>query len=161
MNVALREVRDEDLPVFFAQQLDAEAQRMADFPGREREAFLAHWAKCRRNPTSIHRTVLADGRVAGNIVCWQDADVRLVGYWLGRDYWGRGIASAALACFLTEVRERPLRAYVAKHNLASLRVLEKCGFHLVGDDVHDGTAGAGSGELLLELSPESGRAGAA
>lgn len=156
MPVSLREVHDEDLPVFFVQQLDPEAQRMADFPGREREAFFAHWAKCRQNPTSIHRTVLVDNQVAGNIVCWLDGDVRLVGYWLGRDYWGRGIASAALACFLSQVTARPLRAYVAKHNLASIRVLEKCGFHSAQDGLHTGADDPSSGEIAMELPPEGG-----
>lgn len=158
MKVALREVRDEDLPIFFEQQLDAEAQRLAAFPGRAREAFLTHWAKCRRNPASLHRTILADDQVAGNVVCWQDASERLVGYWLGHDYWGRGIASAALARFLTEVKGRPLRARVAKHNLASIRVLEKCGFRLAGEDAHPGADGAASGEFIMELSSEE-RAG--
>jgi RimJ/RimL family protein N-acetyltransferase len=52
----------------------------------------------------------------------------LVGYWIGKEYWGRGIATAALQEFLTHLKMRPLHAYVAKHNKASIRVLEKCGF---------------------------------
>lgn len=154
MNVSFRGVRDEDLPIFFEQQLDAEAQHMAAFPGRERGAFLAHWAKCRQNPESLLWTILADGQVAGHVGCWQDAGERLVGYWLGRDYWGRGIASAALARVLTEVRARPLRAYVARHNLASLRVLEKCGFRLVGEDAHPGADGAACEEFVMEMPSE-------
>ena len=44
----------------------------------------------------------------------------LVGYWIGREYWGKGVASRALALFLMEVDERPLHAYVATHNAGSL-----------------------------------------
>jgi RimJ/RimL family protein N-acetyltransferase len=38
------------------------------------------------------------------------------------------VATAALAAFLAIEPTRPLYAYVAGHNLASRRVLEKCGF---------------------------------
>jgi RimJ/RimL family protein N-acetyltransferase len=53
---------------------------------------------------------------------------REVGYWLGREYWGKGIATAALAAYLKVEQQRPLHAYVAAHNIGSRRVLEKCGF---------------------------------
>src|SRR2546426_5743563 len=46
-----------------------------------------------------------------------------IGYWLGKTHWGKGIASAALAQFLTRIKARPVYAHVAKHNLASIRVL--------------------------------------
>jgi RimJ/RimL family protein N-acetyltransferase len=68
--------------------------------------------------------------VAGNIVCFDRDDKRLVGYWLGREFWGQGLATRALAELLVEVTERPLYAYVAKTNIGSARVLEKCGFEL-------------------------------
>jgi RimJ/RimL family protein N-acetyltransferase len=52
----------------------------------------------------------------------------LVGYWISREKWGKGVASRALSLFLLQVRTRPLFAHVAKNNLASIRVLQKCGF---------------------------------
>lgn len=60
-----------------------------------------------------------------------------VGYWIGREFWGRGIASAALGQFLRAEVARPLNARVAKHNTASIRVLRKAGFVLVGEDAFD------------------------
>jgi hypothetical protein len=39
----LRNVTDEDLPIFFEHQRDPEALRMAAFPSRERDAFMIHW----------------------------------------------------------------------------------------------------------------------
>ena len=45
MNVSLRPVTQEDLPLFFEHQMDAEATRMAAFPSRDRDAFMAHWAE--------------------------------------------------------------------------------------------------------------------
>ena len=70
--------------------------------------------------------------VAGSIVSWVDeTGERDVGYWLGREFWGRGIATAALQLFLLEVRTRPLYGRAAKDNAGSIRVLEKCGFRSV------------------------------
>ena len=52
----------------------------------------------------------------------------MVGYWIGKSYWGKGIATKALSEFLGLIKSRPLFAHAAKHNLASVKVLEKCGF---------------------------------
>ena len=68
MTVTLREVTKEDLPIFFEHQLDAEATRMAAFPSRDRDAFMAHWARIMSKETGILNTILADGTVAGNVV---------------------------------------------------------------------------------------------
>jgi RimJ/RimL family protein N-acetyltransferase len=146
--VSLRDVVDSDLPIFFEQQRDAEANRMAAFPAREHGAFMAHWAKIRGDAANVIQTIVAEGAVAGNIGSWVAGEERLVGYWVGREWWGRGIATAALREFVGQVRTRPLRAYVAKHNVGSIRVLEKCGFVL--REAHE--AGAdGVEELLFEL----------
>jgi hypothetical protein len=71
MTVTLREVTQEDLPIFFEHQLDAEATRMAAFASRDRDAFMAHWAKIMSNETGILNTILADDTVAGNVVYWE------------------------------------------------------------------------------------------
>jgi RimJ/RimL family protein N-acetyltransferase len=132
LQILLRDVTDDDLPIFFEQQSDPEAQRMAAFPARECAAFMAHWARILADPTIVKRTIVVEGQVAGNIVSFVQQGQREVGYWLGRPFWGRGIATTALREFLEQVTERPLHAYVAKHNLASLRVLQKCGFTICG-----------------------------
>ena len=135
--VLLRDVIESDLPIFFEQQLDPVATQMADFPARDREAFMAHWAKILADETNVLKTILFDGQVAGNIVSWEQSGGREVGYWLGREYWGKVIATRALAAFLERAKTRPLYAHVVKHNLASLRVLEKCGFTIPGGEVGD------------------------
>ncbi|MCB0662863.1 MAG: GNAT family N-acetyltransferase, partial [Saprospiraceae bacterium] len=55
-------------------------------------------------------------------------------YWIDRAYWGQGIASKALATFLTLEPTRPLYGRVAFDNMGSQKVLEKCGFIKVGTD---------------------------
>jgi RimJ/RimL family protein N-acetyltransferase len=152
-DVLLREVTESDLPLFFEQQLDPEATQMAAFPARDREAFMAHWTKILGDETITKKTILFEGQVAGNIVSFEQFGERLVGYWLGKEYWGQGIATEALSAFLDQVRARPLYAHVAKHNIASIQVLEKCGFTIIGEE--EGFADAGGDEVeefILKLS---------
>lgn len=127
-SVRLRDVEDADLDVFVEHQADPRAVEMAAFPARDRQQFDAHWAKLRADDTLIVRTVVVDGVVAGNIGSWSADGQQLVGYWIGREFWGRGVATRGLALFVDEVPVRPLYAYVAVHNVGSIRVLEKCGF---------------------------------
>jgi RimJ/RimL family protein N-acetyltransferase len=147
--VLLRNIEPNDLPIFYEQQLDPDATRMAAFPARDRASFDAHWERnILGNPDAITQTILVDGEVAGNIGSWRQNGVRLVGYWIGREYWGKGVATRALAAFLRLMTDRPLHAHVAKHNVGSIRVLEKCGFSLEqrGEVASDGVV-----ELVLAL----------
>jgi RimJ/RimL family protein N-acetyltransferase len=107
---------------------------MALMPAREREAFDAHWRRILADDSLIARTIEADGEVAGNAVSWQLDGRQVVGYWLGREFWGRGLATAALAELVQELEPRPLHAWVARSNLGSIRVLEKCGFVRVAEE---------------------------
>ncbi len=134
--ILLRDVIASDLPIFFEQQLDPVANQMAAFPARDREAFMAHWVKILADKTNILKTILFVRQVAGNIVSWEQLDRRAseVGYWLGREFWGKGIATQALSAFLEQVTTRPLYAHVVKHNIASIRVLAKCGFTITSEE---------------------------
>jgi S-methylmethionine-dependent homocysteine/selenocysteine methylase/RimJ/RimL family protein N-acetyltransferase len=134
VDLKLREVRTSDLPILFEHQRDPRSNAMAAFPPRDRQAFDAHWAGVMADPTVTIRTILADGEVAGAIQSWSHESKRLVGYWIGRELWGRGIASEALRTFLPLIDERPLYAEVASTNKGSLRVLEKCAFLHESDD---------------------------
>jgi RimJ/RimL family protein N-acetyltransferase len=126
--VRLRTVESGDLPTLYRYQLDPEANRMAAVKPRSLEVFNAHWAKVSKDATTVARVILADGALVGHIACFRADGLDNVGYWVGKDYWGQGIASRALALLLKQVPTRPLHARVAKHNVASLRVLERCGF---------------------------------
>ena len=127
-DVRLRDVVASDLALFFAHQSDPVGAAMAAFTSRDQAAFAEHWAKLLRDDTCLKQTVLLDGEVAGNIGSWNSHGQREVGYWIDRRFWGRGVATAAVCAFLQLEQIRPLYAGVAKHNLASLRVLQKCGF---------------------------------
>lgn len=134
--VTLRDVTGSDLQVFFDNQTDPGANRMAAFTAQDptdREGFLVHWARLLADDTVTVKTIVVDGRVAGNVLTFRHAGQPEVGYWIGREFWGRGVASRALAEFLRLVPLRPLYARAAKDNAASLRVLDKCGFEVVGE----------------------------
>lgn len=146
--IDLRETTAADLPAFFEHQQDPVACQMAAFPPREREPFTAHWEKILANPTVTTRTVVSEGQIAGNVICYEESGRLLIGYWFGRPFWGQGIASRAVSAFLSLIPTRPLYAYVAAHNLASIRVLQRCGFQpspaaVAGDEPVD--------ELLYSL----------
>jgi GNAT superfamily N-acetyltransferase len=136
-DVRLRDVTESDLPIIFEQQLDPEANQMAAFAARD----------------TVKKTILFEGQVAGNIGKFEQSGQPLVGYWIGKQYWGKGIATKALAALLDHVKERPLYAHVAKHNVASIRVLEKCGFTICGEDRGDSSSGGDEiEEVVLALA---------
>ena len=158
--VLLRDVTEGELPVFFEHQLDADANRMAAFTAEDPsdgKAFAAHWNRILADGTTVNKTVLFDGRVAGHIASFEQSGEREVTYWIGKGYWGKGVATAALRQFLRHERTRPLHARAAKDNLASLRVLRKCGFEVCGEDKGFSNArGEEVEEFVLRLGAERG-----
>jgi RimJ/RimL family protein N-acetyltransferase len=136
--VRLRDVVADDVESFFEQQRDPVACKMAAFTAddpNDRANFLALWTGILANNAIIKRTILLDDTLVGNVVFFFQFGMPSVGYWIDRAYWGRGIATRALAEFLTIATERPVYARTAFDNLASQRVLEKCGFVSFDRDV--------------------------
>ena len=131
----LRDVLEGDLQTFFEHQRDPEATSLAAYPAKEWDAFMSHWRhKVFGDRANKALTILVDDQVAGYVASWERAGRRLVGYWIGREYWGRGVARSAVDEFLrTHERQRPIYAHVALSNARSIRVLEKCGFQRAGE----------------------------
>lgn len=138
MNVSLREVQDGDLIVFYAHSNDPHGVRMAAFTAddpSDRARFDAHWARVRQDPAVVVRTVAGESDEAvGHVAVFGPPEEREVTYWIGREHWGRGVATAALRQLLDAVPERPLHARTAADNGGSIRVLEKCGFVVTGHE---------------------------
>jgi RimJ/RimL family protein N-acetyltransferase len=152
----LREVVEDDLPIFFEQQLDPQANFMAAFTTKDpsdRQAFMAHWKRILSDATVMIRTIITEGQVAGSVLSYEEDGKPEVSYWLGKEYWGKGIATWALAEFLAHGNPtRPMYARVAKDNLGSRRVLDKCGFTVIGEARGFANArGMEVDELLLVL----------
>ena len=70
---------------------------------------------------------------------------------IGREFWGLGIATAAVSLLVKTESRRPLAARVAKHNLGSIRVLEKVGFSRTGEDALTLSNGTRQEEFLYVL----------
>ena len=159
LNVHLRDVTESDLHIFFEQQLDPAANQMAAFTAKDpadKVAFIAKWTKILGDGSKMKKTVLHDGQVAGHVVAFMApwSGKLEVSYWIGREFWGKGIATDALSVFIRSVTTRPLYARAAKDNLASVRVLEKCGFTIFGYDQGFANArGEEIEEVVLELMP--------
>ena len=156
-NFFLRDVVADDLPIFFKQQLDQDANYLAAFTTKDptnREVFTRHWHRILAEATVSIKTIVSNSEVVGYVLSYEEAGKSEVSYWLGREYWGRGLATQALSTFLADVnRTRPIYARVAKDNIGSRRVLEKCGFTIIGEAKGFANArGEEIAELMLELS---------
>jgi RimJ/RimL family protein N-acetyltransferase len=128
VRVRLRDVTQSDLPRLYEFNLDPDANRLAATIPRSAEAFTAHWKKILADSNVVVRAISVGDQLVGNITCFPLDGLHFVGYWLGKEFWGQGLATRALELLLNEVTMRPLHAHVATSNQASLRVLQKCGF---------------------------------
>jgi RimJ/RimL family protein N-acetyltransferase len=155
--VVLRDVVDSDLPNLFEHQKDPEASRMAAFLPRDpsdRDAFLTHWRRILSDPTKITKAILWNGQLAGTVGSFLGDGKPQITYWIGKEFWGNGIATQALAEILRVVNDRPLYASTASDNVASIRVLEKCGFAMRGTaKAFAKTRGTEIEEVFFELAP--------
>jgi len=132
--ILLRPVIETDLPILFQQQLEPEAVVISAYPAKDRGEFMRHWEGILKNKNVTVRTIVYKEKIAGHIICWKEGKYeQRIGYWIGKEFWRRGIASAAVAEMLLLIKIRPLFAEVANHNTASKRVLEKNGFERLDD----------------------------
>ena len=138
-HVSLRPILEADLPFLFQMQLDPEANAMAAVIPRNEEAYFPLWRNILNDSSVVPQAILLDGELVGQVSMFHSDGQACVGYWIAKDHWGKGIASRALPLLLQEVTIRPLHSRVAKHNVASLRVLEKAGFKIVGFEHSPGT----------------------
>ena len=130
--VVVRPVSLNDLEWMYQLQLDPESNRMAGTYSRDRGDFFTHWEQVCKDPNVIAKVILVNEVEVGCVAAFPRDGNTHVAYWISPDRWGQGIATAALQMLLVEVLDRPLHATVADTNLASLRVLQKCGFQPIG-----------------------------
>lgn len=155
IDVQLRDLSEPDLPVVFELQRDALASRMAAFGTRDADAQAlgARWKKALTDSSTRQMAIVQSGEVVGFVATFRREGRPEVTYWIARSHWGRGIATAALTRLLEIVTERPMYAGAARDNVGSLRVLEKCGFAVVGSERAFAEArGEEIDEVLLELT---------
>ncbi|MFZ4574344.1 MAG: GNAT family N-acetyltransferase [Phycisphaerales bacterium] len=149
--IRIRRTEPADLPALFELQCDPESNRMAGTKPRTREVYFAVWEGHFANPSINSRVIEIDTdsgpEVAGGVSCFPADGHDCIGYWIARAHWGKRIASRALAMFLVEEARRPLHATAARVNAPSRRILEKCGFRLVGFRMGEETERFTAGEI--------------
>jgi RimJ/RimL family protein N-acetyltransferase len=114
------------------------------FPYRREhaEAFIRN---ANKDPDELVMAITADAELAGSISLTRQTDIfRLtaeLGYWVGRPFWGKGVATDAIkqmcALAFNTLGLIRVHATVADFNIGSQKALLKCGF------VHEGTMRSG------------------
>lgn len=150
VKIVLRALDDTELDQFFEWEQDLAAIQMAAFTRADpsdRDAFDAHYARIRNDPTVLLRAIDDGNGLVGTIGSFTMDGEREITYWINPDRWGEGLASAALAVFLTMELTRPLRARVAAHNIGSAKVLAHSGFIKIGSET---SYASGVGHEIIE-----------
>lgn len=151
----LRPVEPGDLDRFFEQQLDPEANEMAAFTAKnpaDRGVFNYHWGLMMRDPETVLRTIEQDGVVAGSIVLYPYDGIQELSFWTAKEFWGKGITTAAVDAILLEFPSRPVRARVVADNMGAQVMLERRGFVKIGESKDFSNARAAVvSEDILEL----------
>lgn len=141
----LREWREEDLPSIArnADNINVWNNVRDYFPHPYTvDDAAAFFEVVRARPCQMEFVIIADGEAVGNIGFYpQGDDVERfsaeIGYFIGEEYWGRGIMSAAVRLLVEEyifVHTPIVRVFTAvyDYNIGSQRVLEKAGFTRIG-----------------------------
>lgn len=133
----LRPSEKSDLEFFFQFQLDKEATYLAAFTPKDptdKKAYLEKYSKHMDDPTINMQTILINEIIVGSIAKFEIEGDTEITYWIDRNFWGKGIATAALKTLLTIENSRPIFGRVAFDNFGSQKVLENCGFIKISTD---------------------------
>lgn len=148
MQIALGDRTAETAVMYFEKTRDPEIRRFLPQKARTAEEALEDFRETQApGARSFGRTILVDGTYVGDVWCYcmdpEGEPQAMVSYCVfEKTLWGRGISAQALGLFLNEVRERfgfvRFGAFTFSRNTASIRVLEKNGFHLAETFTEDG-----------------------
>ena len=133
-SVQLRPVLADDIALFFEHHLEVRPLPAGASVAERKATFADRWEQMLADETVLARTIVSGSEVAGYVVCAMQREKPTISSWLGRRFWGHGIATRAVQAFVDLVEERPVYARVAYDNLAALQVLRKTGFVITGHD---------------------------
>lgn len=149
MRIALKDRTEETVSFYFERAQDARIRRSLPQKAQTLDEALRDYRRTLLpGAASYGRTIWADGTYAGDVWCYciapEDTPQAMVSYCVFPEYWGRGIASAALKLFLDEAGQRcgihVFGAFTYENNLPSRRVLEHNGFRLTESFADEGGA---------------------
>lgn len=127
----LRQATWDDLDAVHQLMSDPRVMRYWSRPEHQTLEETRHWLSYLVDQAADSRDWLIekDGRVIGKAGAWQ---VPEVGFLLGPDHWGQGLAreamTAVIAALEAEFPGAALTAEVDPRNAASLRLLDRLGF---------------------------------
>ena len=160
--VFLREITESDVPGRFERASDPESAALAGDPvpksiemgfpwlHRHRERF--------RQQTSIRWAIVPKGftksiGTIGLTITFKEECIAELGLVIGRAYWGKGIGTSAANLVIDYAFKilglLEIQAEVLQYNTASMRLLEKVGFHLMGTIPGDPRSETASEDLFL------------
>ena len=152
MNIQLRDRTETHVRTYFARTRDPEIMSMIHQTAETVEAAVADFQKTQLpGAASFGRTIYADDAYIGDIWCYcidpNEEPNAMVSYCIfEKSLWGKGIATEALRQFLGEIVPRfslkSAGAFAYCENRASIRVLEKNGFHKLEEFTEDGVLSA-------------------
>lgn len=133
----LRDVTGADLDILFDIQDDDIAQYMAGFTspdGGDRDSYVARQRGFLADDKITKKVILVDDEIVGSVASFVVEGDTEVTYWIRRDLWGRGIATAAL-------RRAPTRGDGAPHLRADRGRQRRLGEGPAPQRVHAGREG--------------------
>ena len=165
--LTLRPWREEDAAVLFKWASDPDVGPRAGWPPhRSEEESLEIIRTVFNNDSNWAIELKETGEAIGAIGYGPSCDCRLpardgeplCGYWVAKPYWNRGICTEALRLMLDHIRSTTeIKSLISGHfvdNLASGRVMEKCGFIPTGETCIDETQYQGAGRPIRVLRLE-------
>ena len=140
----LRELTEDDVPAWFERASDPESAVLAGDPIPESIEMGFHWLQRHRErfrqQTGIRWAIVPKsstdsvGTIGLAITSYEERIAEL-GIVIGRAYWGKGIGTSAahlvIGYAFSTLGLAEIQAEVLHRNLASRRLLEKVGFHLL------------------------------
>lgn len=137
IDLTLRPTTQNDLETLFKFQLDKKANYLAAFTSEDptdKKANTEKWTRLLADERITTKTVIEDGTIVGSITKYEMNGNAEITYWIGKEFWGKGIASSALWEFLKLETTRPIYGRVAFDNIGSQKVLTNCGFTKIGTE---------------------------
>lgn len=135
--IKLDKTTKEDLETLFVFQTNKDGILMAAFTSEnpnDKVEYMKKWAAIVDNPKIKMQTIRLENRIVGSVVHFDIMNETNVSYWIDQEFWGKGIATEALNEFIKGSDKRPLFGRVAYDNFGSQKVLEKCGFKVIGKE---------------------------
>ncbi len=150
MNIQLRKRTEEHVRIYFDRVQDPQIRAVLHHSSQTVEQAVENFHKTQLpGANSYGRTIYADDVYIGDVWCYcidlREDPNAMIGYCIfEKSFWGKGIGTAVVEQFLTEVKPKfqlaSVGAFVYCENLASQHVLEKNGFRQVESFTEDGVA---------------------